>query len=227
MNKVFGLILASGTGERTGLNIPKQFFKINGRTLLEMSIDAFEKNEFITDIIVVSHWDFMDETQKIINKNTYKKIRKIIKGGETRQQSSYNGVKEIQDDAKVLIHDAVRPFVTQKIITDCVKALDNYDAIGVAIPCTDTIIQVDNKLIKDIPKRETLMQIQTPQAFSVSVIKKAHELLKNHPEIKVTDDCGLIKNLNLCDIFIVEGDVKNIKITYPKDLMIAENIEKM
>ena len=223
MNKVYGLILASGTGERTGLNIPKQFFKINDKTLLEMSIDAFEKNEFITDIIVVSHWDFIEETQKIIEKNNYKKVRKVIKGGQTRQQSSYNGVNEIPDGAKVLIHDAVRPFVTQKIITDCVKALEKYNAAGVAIPCTDTIIQVGNNLIENIPKRETLMQIQTPQAFKVEIIKKAHEYAKEHPEIKVTDDCGLIKSLNLCDIFVVEGDVKNIKITYPKDLKIAKN----
>ena len=151
-------------------------------------------------------------------------MRKVIKGGQTRQQSSYNGVNEIPDGAKVLIHDAVRPFVTQKIITDCVKALEKYNAVGVAIPCTDTIIQVNNNLIENIPKREILMQIQTPQAFSVEVIKKAHEYAKEHPEIKVTDDCGLIKSLNLCDIFVVEGDVKNIKITYPKDLAIAKNI---
>ena len=222
MKKFFGLILASGTGERTGLNIPKQFFEIKGKTLLEMSVDAFEQNELITDIIVVSHWDFMKETQDIIDKNNYKKVRKIIAGGQTRQQSSYNGVREIPDEAKVLIHDAVRPFVTQKIITDCVNALEKYDAIGVAIPCTDTIIQIDDGIIEDIPKREMLMQIQTPQAFKVDLLLEAHKKAKS---LEATDDCSLVLSLPH-EVKLVKGDKKYHKVTTIEDIKYLEGLLK-
>ena len=148
MNKVYGLILASGTGERAGLNIPKQFFEIKNKTLLEYSIDAFEKNSNITDIIIVSHPDFINLVEKIVNTNNYKKVRQITKGGQTRQQSSFNGVSLVPDDAKVLIHDAVRPFVSQRIIDDCVVALDKYDAVGVAVPCSDTFPRYDTNSFK-------------------------------------------------------------------------------
>lgn len=225
MNKVFGLILASGTGERSGLNKPKQFFKVKGKMLIEHSIQAFEENALISDIVVVSHPDFLDFVKEIVKKNKYKKVVSVIKGGKTRQESSYNGVFAIPDNSKVLIHDAVRPFISQKIINDCVYALDKYQAVGVAVPCSDTIIEIDeNKIVKNIPNRTKLMQIQTPQAFQTNIIKKAHNLLKERKDIQVTDDCGLIKNLDLCDIYIVEGDVKNVKITYPKDVVLAEKI---
>ena len=227
MNKVFGLILASGTGERAGLNKPKQFFEVKGKMLIEHSIEAFENNSFVTDIIVVSHPDFVDYVKEIVAKNFYKKVRKVVKGGATRQESSYNGISEIPNGSKVLIHDAVRPFVSQRIINDCVEALNNYQAVGVAIPCSDTIIQVENGKIKNIPNRSELMQIQTPQAFQSDVIKQAHEILKTRNDVVVTDDCGLIMALNLCEIFVVQGEERNIKITYPKDIVLAEKIYEM
>ena len=227
MNKVFGLILASGTGERAGLNKPKQFFEVKGKMLIEHSIDAFEQNSLITDIIIVSHPDFVDYAEEIVNKNSYKKVKKVVSGGATRQESSYNGISQIPNGAKVLIHDAVRPFVSQRIINDCVCALDNYMAVGVAIPCADTIIQVKDGEIQNIPNRSELMQIQTPQAFKSDVIKQAHEILKTRDDVTITDDCGLISALNLCKIFVVQGEEKNIKITYPKDIALAEKIYEM
>ncbi len=222
--KYYAIILASGTGTRSGLNIPKQFYKIKNKTLLEYSIEAFENNSKIDSIIVVSNPDFMDLTKEILNKNNYKKAKKLVAGGKTRQESSYNGIFAIEETkAKVLIHDAVRPFISDEIINSCIYALDKYDAVNVAIECSDTIIEVDDKnCIKNVPNRKTLRRCQTPQCFDLSLIKKAHNLAKEDKTFTATDDCSLILHNNLADIYVVEGSVNNIKITYPSDLKIAQ-----
>lgn len=221
--KNYAIILASGTGSRFGSDLPKQFTEINGRTILERSIDVFDSVEKIDEIIVVVTPEYKYLAEEIINKNGYKKVSKILNGGEQRKDSSYNGVFSIKDDeANVLIHDCARPFVTTEIISNCIEALENHDAVGVAIPSTDTIIEVENNIIKSIPPRKNLMRVQTPQCFKLSLIKKAHELSKNDKEF--TDDCGLVIKHNLSDIYIVEGDRNNIKITYPEDFYLAERI---
>ncbi len=221
--KNYAIILASGTGSRFGTDLPKQFTDIKGRTILERSIDVFEKSESIDEIIVVITPEYRELAAGIINRNNYKKIRKIVNGGKERKDSSYNGVCSVEDDeANVLIHDCARPFVTEKIIKDCINALKTYKAVGVAVPSTDTIIETENSIITKIPPRKSLMRIQTPQCFRLSLIKKAHELSKNDSEF--TDDCGLVIKHNLSDIYIVEGDKNNIKITYPEDFYLAEII---
>ena len=139
--KNIAIILASGVGSRSGLNIPKQFYKIYNKTVLEYSIEAFEFNENIDEIIIVANPNFIHWTEKLSKK--YSKVLNVIPGGETRQQSSYNGVMLIPDkDVNVLIHDAVRPFVTQKTLNDCIEALKQYNAINVAIESSDTILEI-------------------------------------------------------------------------------------
>lgn len=227
MNKLknYAIILASGSGNRYGSDIPKQFTEISGKTILERSIEVFEEANVVNEIIVVITPEYRDLAENILSKNNYKKIRHLLNGGSTRKDSSFIGINSIkEDDANVLIHDCARPFLTHKIITDCIEALKKYDAIGVAIPLTDTIIEVDNNLITKIPERSKLMQIQTPQGFKLSLIKKAHELSKNDQSF--TDDCGLIIKHNLADVFVIQGDIENIKITYPNDILIANEILK-
>ena len=225
MEKVLNIaiILASGTGSRAKSEIPKQFVKIQGKTILEYSISAFEKNENIDEIMVVVCPDYIKKMQDITSK--YKKVKYIVKGGTIRKESSYNGIMALNySEANVLIHDCARPFVTQKIINDCINALKIHSAVGVAIKCTDTIIEVQDNIIKNIPKRSSLSSIQTPQCFKLSLIKKAHELSKD--DVDFTDDCGLILKHNLADIFVVDGDNKNFKITYSEDFLIANEIIK-
>ncbi|MBQ7449909.1 2-C-methyl-D-erythritol 4-phosphate cytidylyltransferase [bacterium] len=224
--KNYAIILASGSGSRFGSKIPKQFIKIKGKTLLEYSIEAFENHNDIDYIIVVISKEYRKRAEKLINKNCYKKIYALINGGELRKDSSYNGVFSIKDkEANVLIHDCARPFVSDKIISDCVNTLKNHTAVGVAIPTTDTIIKVYKNIIKDIPKRDSLMRIQTPQCFRLSLIKKAHEMSKNDADF--TDDCGLVVKYNLADICIVEGNDSNFKITYPNDIIVAKEYLKL
>ncbi len=226
--KNYAIILASGKGERTGLDVPKQFFSINDRTILEYTLDIFESHNEIDYILIVVNSLFADRINFILEKNNYNKVKDVIFGGATRQISSYNGVNAITEiNAKVLIHDAVRPFVSPKTISDCIKALDNYKAVNVAIDSSDTIIEVDShNILKSVPQRRYLRRCQTPQGFDLCTIKKAHELAKNDGIDNITDDCGLILKYNLADIFVVQGSVYNIKITYPLDIEIAKLILK-
>ena len=223
--KNIAIILASGTGERFGENIPKQFYQFEGKTLLEHAIDAFEKNKNIDEIILVTNPKFRDLAENILNKNDYKKITKVLNGGKTRVESSYIGTSETPKDANVLIHDAVRAFVTQKIIDDNIEALKKHEAVGTAIESIDTIIQVDkNNVITAIPPRKFLKRVQTPQSFRANLIKKAHELALKDENASFTDDCGLILRYNLAPIHIVDGDKINLKITQKNDLKIIENL---
>lgn len=215
----YAIILASGKGERIGGNTPKQFVSINGKTILEHTISAFEKNENTDRIILVVHKDFLDFCKNF----KFKKLYKVVQGGLRRQDSSFIGVNLIEeDDAKVLIHDGVRPFIKNEIINNCYKALDDFDAVNIGVECSDTIIRVDvNGIIKNIPKRSSLLRCQTPQGFRVSVIKKAHKIAQQK-NLEVTDDTGLIVGLGLCDVKAIEGDLANIKVTYKDDLEFAQ-----
>ena len=224
MSKNYAIILASGSGSRYGNELPKQFVKIAGKTILEHTIEIFENAPEIDNICVVITPEYRYVAENILLKNNYKKVVSLLNGGETRKDSSFIGISSIvEEDANVIIHDCARPFLSQRIIKDCVEALKNYDAIDVAIPTADTIIEVDEKnTIKNIPVRANLRRGQTPQCFKLSVIKKAHELSKNDKNF--TDDCGLIVKYNLCDVYVVEGEIENIKITYPSDIYMADRL---
>lgn len=225
--KNIAIILASGTGERFGENIPKQFYEFNGKTLLEHSIDAFEKNSNIDEIILVTNPKFRDLTENIIEKNDYKKIVKLLNGGKTRVESSYIGTSAADLNSNVLIHDAVRAFVTQKIIDDNINALKKYSAVGTAIDTVDTIIQTnENGVIVNIPRRSSLKRVQTPQSFRVELIQKAHKLALNDSDFQFTDDCGLILKYNLAPIYVVDGDEINLKITQKSDIDVIKNLFK-
>ena len=222
--KNIAIILASGKGNRYNSEVPKQFVKIAGKTILEHTVEIFEKSVEINEIILVITPDYRYNVENILLKHNYKKITKILNGGETRKESSSIGVNSIDDEeANVIIHDCARPFLTQKIITNCIMALEKYNAIDVAIPSADTIIQVnENYIINNIPQRSNLKLGQTPQCFKLSLIKKAHELAKE--DTNFTDDCGLIVKYNLDNVYVVEGDIENIKVTYPSDIFMADRL---
>ena len=221
--KNYGIILASGTGNRYGSDIPKQFVKIAGKTVFEHTINIFENSKEIDEIIVVITPEYRHFGEELIVKNNFKKVVKLLNGGETRKESSSIGINSIEDvEANVIIHDCARPFLSQRIIKDCVKALETYDAVDVAIPSADTIIKVKNNVITKIPERKYLRRGQTPQCFKLSTIKKAHELSVN--DTNFTDDCGLVVKYGLGDVYVVEGEGENIKITYPEDIYMADRI---
>ena len=224
------VILSAGSGSRFGAKIPKQFINLAGKNIIEYTIAAFEQNDQIDEICIVADESYHTKLWEISKNNEFQKVKRIIIGGVERKDSSYQAIKEYEtfENINLVFHDAVRPFVSQKIINDTIQALENYDAIDVAIPTADTIIQIDSKTntIERIPQRSKLQRGQTPQAFKLETIKKAHELSNqdvNEPFF--TDDCGLVKQyLPTTDIFVVNGEEKNIKITYPEDLLFAEKL---
>jgi len=218
--KNIGLILASGTGSRCELEYPKQFAKVNDKTILELSIDEFENHPNINEIILVTNSEYVNKVKDIVKKTKYKKVSRVIAGGVTRKDSSYNGISSIvETNANVLIHDAVRPLVTREIITNCIESLNTYKAVCVAINSTDTIfiINEENNIVS-IPKRKLLKRAQTPQCFDINIIKEAHRLANLDKSCMVTDDCGLIMNYNLSPIHIVDGSIDNIKVTFKDDI---------
>ena len=231
------VLLAGGSGRRMGGPEPKQFIPVAGRSILEHSIRAFSLNSGIDDIIIVSHADFIDRVTHIAR--PYPKVRHIVPGGKERYDSTLNALKVIREmksqmnqgtqpmpAVNVLIHDAVRCLVSQRIITDCIEALGSHAAVDVAIACTDTICEVDaDGHIVRIPPRASLRNVQTPQAFHFETIARAYEVGLQDPAFVTTDDCGVVhRYLPDTPISVVEGEPTNIKITWPEDLILAEKI---
>jgi ribitol-5-phosphate 2-dehydrogenase (NADP+) / D-ribitol-5-phosphate cytidylyltransferase len=227
--KVYAIILASGDGRRFNSELPKQFIKLKDKSILEYSIEAFEKNKHVDKICIVINPLFRTIVEEIISRNAYAKVCKVLDGGKTRRESSWIGVKGLNAKADdiVLIHDAVRPLLGSKTISHCVKKLKTLNAVAVAIPASDTIYRIDETTrVKEVPDRKFLLLAQTPQGFRYKLIKKAHKMAAKDQNIDFSDDISMILQYELDDVFWVNGDEKNIKITYPIDEKFARVILK-
>lgn len=220
------IILAGGSGLRFGGELPKQFIKIAGKTIIEHTIAKIENCQDIDSMIIVVSREYQNYMKELIVKNFFKKVKQIILGGDSRQESSYAGIEACDIDTdNVLFHDAIRPFISEQVIVNMIKALGEYEAVDVAIPCADTIIQVNqDKIITDIPERKYLMRGQTPQGFRLSLIKKAYQRYLQDDQLTVTDDCGIIVAYEMADVYVVMGEEKNIKITYKEDAYLADKL---
>jgi|AntAceMinimDraft_18_1070375.scaffolds.fasta_scaffold52597_1 2-C-methyl-D-erythritol 4-phosphate cytidylyltransferase len=221
------IILAAGQGFRFDKEISKAFVKIAGEAVLVHAVRKIERHKDIDEIIIVTQKKLVNECRKLISEKKFKKVVKIVEGGESRQASSYLGLMACfgRNPFKVIIHDAARPFVSNTIISNIIKALDEFSAVDVAIPSPDTLIKVnDKRIIQEIPNRLYLLRGQTPQGFLFSTIIKAHELALEKDFTQTTDDCGLVLKYNLGKIYVVNGEEENIKITNPIDIHIADKI---
>ena len=164
--KNIAIILAGGTGQRLGDSIPKQFLKVAGKKVIEHTLDVFQNHPQINEIAVVSNPAFVDDVENIVIKNSYTKLKRILQGGKERYHSSLAAINayDSNEELNLIFHDAVRPLVNDRIISDCIRALEEYNAVDVAIKTTDTIIEVNEKeYITGIPAREDLRTGQTPQ----------------------------------------------------------------
>lgn len=223
------IILAGGTGERLGYSTPKQFFKVAGKTIIEHTIDVFENNTQIEEIAVVTHKAYVSVVEEMVFTNGWRKVRKILQGGKERHDSSLAAIRAYSDcpEANPIFHDAVRPMLTQRIINDVISALEKYNAVDVAVPATDTIIQVDlnGSMIENIPDRKFLRRGQTPQGFKVSVIEKAYSIGLKDSNFASTDDCGIVvKYLPEEKVFVVRGEESNMKLTYKEDSYLLDKL---
>jgi len=229
--KNIAIILAGGIGSRFGLEIPKQFAKLAGKSIIEHTIETFQNHTLIDEVCIVIHPEWIWKIEDIVNINNFTKVKKVLAGGAERKDSSLSAINAYalqSRELNLLFHDAVRPFVDNRIIDNCIENLKHYNAIDVAISATDTIIEVEDKIISHIPKRSSMMQGQTPQCFKLSTIQKAYQIASNDKDFKPTDDCGIVKKyLPNEEIFVVEGSLKNIKITHAQDIFMADKLFQM
>ncbi|GAA1777055.1 bifunctional cytidylyltransferase/SDR family oxidoreductase [Agromyces lapidis] len=227
-SQTVAVILAGGIGVRVGLGMPKQLIRIAGKAIVEHTLEALEASPLIDEVLVMMNAGSIHELDHLKLDPRFTKLTAVLPGGETRNATTRLALAALPDDAdpKVLFHDAVRPFLDDRIIEDCVAALDEYDAVDTAIPSADTIIEVDERsIITGIPPRSRLRRGQTPQAFRLSVIRRAYELAADDSEFAATDDCGVIfKYLPEVPIKVVPGTAENMKITEPLDIHIADKI---
>lgn len=222
--KNIAIILAGGSGRRMGGPLPKQFLEVNNRTILEYTIDNFERAECIDEIAIVTHPDYVDKMQQIISSNPWKKVARILLGGKERTDSTLSALRAYtNENDRLLIHDGVRPMVSQQIIQNVCSALSEYDVVNLAIPAVDTIIEVKDGVMVAAPRRDLLRQVQTPQGFKRETLALAYEIALADHDFMATDDCGVVfKYHPASPIKIVEGETSNIKITYKEDLEILK-----
>ena len=212
--KVTAVIVAAGSGTRMGTDVPKQFLKIGGRTILETTVAVFEKNPYVDDIQVLTGRDFVEFCEELCR--PFEKVRSILPGGKERQDTVWEAVRRISDGELVLIHDGVRPYVTDAVIEGVLAGAKSAGAAVPAVASKDTIRQTAAEGGSRTLDRKTLFQVQTPQGFASEILREAYEAAYRDGFLG-TDDAGLAERIGQT-ILLTEGDYANIKITTREDL---------
>jgi ribitol-5-phosphate 2-dehydrogenase (NADP+) / D-ribitol-5-phosphate cytidylyltransferase len=222
------VILAGGTGTRIGLNIPKQLIKVAGKPIIEHTIAAMHQSALVDEIVVMMVPGFLDEVRSMVKHGNYVKVTQILEGAETRNETTAAALAALGDEeCNVLLHDAARPLVSQTIIAANIDALRTYKAVDTAIPTADTIIQVQHNQtsIADVLPRHLLRRVQTPQSFRLSTIRAAYAKAAQDPNFAATDDCTVVlRYLPEVPIAVVAGHERNMKVTEPIDVYIADKL---
>jgi len=234
------VILAGGIGARVGGNTPKQLLPLqDGKSVLEHAVDAFEQSPYIDEVCIVMHSDYIMHAEQMLLANAWQKVRHIIPGGKERWESSVQAMRRLGDEAirrgtkdeevNLLLHDAARPFVSQEIIAHVCEALEEHEAVTVAIPSTDTVYEMVDGKVARIPQRSTIMRAQTPQAFRLNLIAEAYAKALGVDSLSAeacatchlpaTDDCSIVhEHMPEIPIHIVLGEEQNKKITFKEDI---------
>ncbi len=214
------IILAAGRGQRMGTELPKQFLSMGDGMLLTKTIRVFEESSVIQDIVLVTGKDWVGFCRtEIVEREGFRKVRKIVTGGKERYDSVYQGLLACPNADYVFIHDGARPFVTEDILVRTQEAVEKYDACAVGVPTKDTIKIADgDEFVESTPPRKNVWNIQTPQAFSYPLIRAAYELVRENNMTGITDDAMIIERSKLAKVKLVMGSYYNIKITTPEDM---------
>lgn len=208
-------------------SVKKPYLNLGDKPILVHTIDAFDRNPVIDTVsVVVDSADLKMCQSTVIAPNAFLKVRDLVVGGQTRQASVFNGLQSLPTDVDcVVVHDGVRPFVTDEIIFACIEAADEWGAAVAAVPVKDTIkVASADGFIVDTPDREKLWTVQTPQAFRASVLLDAHALAQREG-VTATDDAMLVEQLGF-KVKMVSGSDSNLKITTREDLIIAEALKR-
>ena len=221
--KNVAIVLAAGQGKRMKSKVQKQFLLIKEKPVLYYTLNAFESNPLISEIILVTGKDEIEYCQQeIVDKYGFKKVCKIVAGGKERYHSVHNGIQAIEDAEYVFIHDGARPFVDAATIERVYEAVKAHKACVVGMPVKDTIkIADEDGFAAQTPDRRKVWQVQTPQTFEYHLIKEAYEKLMIEEPEGITDDAMVVETMTKHSVKLVEGSYQNIKITTPEDLQIA------
>ncbi len=224
-SKIAVLIPAAGQGKRMQSSVKKPYLRLDDKPVLSHTIDRFEHNSVVDDIfVIVDNSDFKTCKTDVLDPYRYKKVRELISGGETRQRSVFNGLCTLADDVDyVIVHDGVRPFINDEIISKCLELAAEWGAAVSAVPVKETIKVADENLFIDHTlDRQLLWRVQTPQVFRTSLIVAAHKkAIKDGSD--APDDATLVERLG-SPVKLVMGSYQNVKLTTPEDMLTAETI---
>ena len=219
IKRVSAVIVAAGESRRMGTD--KLMMELAGVPVLLHALRAFEVSPVITEIIVVTRADMLEQVAELGVNGGIKKLTKVIAGGDTRTESVQNGLYAVSRRAKLIaIHDGARPLVSQQIIYDAVNCAEKYNAATPAVPVKSTIKQVKNNVVTSTPERSELYEVQTPQVFDVALIKGAIAAAMKDGK-RYTDDCSAVEAIG-ATVHITKGSYENFKLTTPEDLLVAE-----
>ena len=220
--KYAAIVLAAGSGKRMNSKVHKQYLIIQDRPVLYYSLKAFEDSAVDEIVLVVGKGEEKFCRKEIVDKYGISKVKAIVEGGKERYHSVFEGLKQTSDADYVLIHDGARPFVNQDIIRRCMQEVQKYQACVVGMPVKDTIKIADEEgYAKQTPDRKNVWMIQTPQTFSYALIYEAYEEMLKTEDTAITDDAMVLERIKGKKSKLIEGSYRNIKITTPEDLLIA------
>ena len=230
---IYGAILAGGIGSRMGNEKPKQYINIGGKPIILHTIEKFVLCNEFEEILILCPKDWIEYTKGLIQKHISAADKiKVIEGGDTRNETIQNAIDYIEsvgnldEETIIVTHDAVRPFVTYRIIKDNIESAKKYGACDTVVPATDTIVESqDGVIISAIPDRSKLYQGQTPQSFNALKLRKLYRSL-TEGEKEILTDAAKIFVIKGEPVELVRGETYNVKITYPYDLTVAEGLLK-
>ncbi|MFI0357730.1 2-C-methyl-D-erythritol 4-phosphate cytidylyltransferase [Actinomadura sp. 9N407] len=224
--RTVAVVLAGGTGQRVGSARPKQLIEVGGRPILARAIAAFDDHPGIGEVLVVMAAGHVRAAAAMAA--PFRKVNGVIEGGDTRTASTVAALEALSGHpggTRVLFHDAARPFVDGPVIDRVLAALDGYDAVAVGVPSSDTIVAVEDGVVAGMPPRASLCRFQTPQGFRLATVRAAYERALADPALLATDDCGIVhRYLPEVRIRVVDGSERNLKVTHPLDIVVAEHL---
>ncbi len=218
LKRTGAVIVAAGSASRMG-GIDKVMAQLKGEPMILRTVRAFQECDAISEIVIVTREDLILPISNLCK--AMDKVKAVVVGGKSRQESVHMGLNALSDKVKLAaVHDGARPLITWQVIDRAVRAANTYGAAAPAIPVKDTIKVVEGRVVKNTPDRATLFAVQTPQVFDFDLLRGA--LAKAEQDgAQVTDDCSAVELMGF-SVKIVEGDERNIKVTTPMDLKIAE-----
>ncbi len=223
------MIFAGGSGIRMGSGMPKQFLKINGQPIIIYTLEIFEDSPDIDEIYIACKVDYISKMKKYIRRYQLQKVKKIVPGGETALDSIYNGLSAASEengpDSVVLIHDGVRPFIPESIITRNIECVKKHGSAITCTPMYETPVRSDGgELIEEVIPRDVMFTAQAPQSFRLGDIKAAYEEVRSRGSAEgLVDSCSIYKKTGH-DVALVSGNRGNIKVTTPEDLYLFRGL---